>query len=299
MTHDNRLRLAIQKSGRLSDDSLELLMRSGLKIRKRKDHFIAHCEVLPVDVLFVRDDDIPGLVMDEVVDLGIVGRNVLIEHTLERADDGLSNQCKELSDLAFGTCRVSIALPEEHEYSGPASLRGKRIATSYPHLLNQYLLKFNVDYETCSLNGAVEIAPRAGLADAVCDIVSTGATLEANGLREVETIFESTAVLVRSDANLGDQREKLIAKLLARIQGVMSAGESKYIMLHAPKDQLTKIVALLPGAEDPTILALSSREDKVAVHLVSRENLFWETMEELKALGASSILVLPIEKMME
>lgn len=298
MTNTSRLRLAIQKSGRLSDDSLELLKKSGLKIRRRRDHFLAHCEALPVDVLFVRDDDIPGLIMDRVVDFGIVGENVLHEHTLEREHDGTPGGFNRLEDLNFGGCRVSIALPEDHDYQGVESLQGARIATSYPFLLSEYLSKRNIKYDTIGLTGAVEIAPRAGLADAICDIVSTGATLEANGLREVETIFRSTAVLVRTDAELDQDRESLLAKILTRIQGVMSARESKYIMLHAPKDRLQDVVALLPGAEAPTILPLSSNDEKVAVHLVSREYLFWETMEELKKLGASSILVLPIEKMM-
>lgn len=298
MTKPSRLRLAIQKSGRLSDDSLDLLQKSGLKIRRRKDHFLAHCESLPVDVLFVRDDDIPGLVMDRVVDFGIVGENVLHEHTLERQHDGMACGFRRLADLNFGSCRVSIALPEDQEYAGVESLQGARIATSYPFLLAEYLTQRGIAYDTIGLTGAVEIAPRAGLADAICDIVSTGATLEANGLREVETIFRSSATLVRSDAELDDERESLLDKILTRIQGVMSARESKYIMLHAPKDQLDGVVALLPGAEAPTVLPLSSHEDKVAVHLVSREYLFWETMEELKKLGASSILVLPIEKML-
>ena len=193
---------------------------------------------------------------------------------------------------------MSIAIPNDKEYDGPQSLANTRIATSYPRLLNSFLAAQGVTFQTCDLNGAVEIAPRAGLADAICDIVSTGVTLEANGLREVETIFESTAVLVRSAQKLEEEQEILIGKLLTRFQGVISARESKYIMLHAPKNRLDEIVALLPGVEDPTVLSLSQSPDKVAVHLVSRENLFWETMEGLQALGASSILVLPIEKML-
>ncbi|NND70252.1 MAG: ATP phosphoribosyltransferase [Rhodothermales bacterium] len=298
MAAKTRLRLAIQKSGRLSDDSLELLKRSGLRIRKRRDRFIAHCDALPIDVLFVRDDDIPGLVMDDVVDLGIVGRNVLREAALGRKSAAGSGAFRELENLDFGNCRVSIAVPDDTSYDGPHSLASKRIATSYPRLLESYLSGKGVTFQTCDLNGAVEIAPRAGLADAICDIVSTGVTLEANGLREVETIFESTAVLVRTARHLSDEQEDLVRKLLTRFRGVISARESKYIMLHAPKSRLDEIVAILPGAEDPTILSLSSSPDKVAVHVVSRENLFWETMEELQKLGATSILVLPIEKML-
>lgn len=259
---------------------------------------MAHCSQLPVDVLFVRDDDIPGLVMDRVVDIGIVGRNVLREEALSRANAGEPGDCLELTELDFGVCRVSIAIPEDREYSGPAALANNRIATSYPNLLAEYLRPLSVDYEACGLNGAVEIAPRAGLADAICDIVSTGATLEANGLREVETIFNSTAVLIRCTGTQEKQKEDLVLKLLTRFKGVMSARESKYIMLHAPTEKLAQIVSLLPGAEDPTILNLSSCTDKVAVHVVSRENLFWETMEKLQELGATSILVLPIEKML-
>ena len=174
-----------------------------------------------------------------------------------------------------------------------------RIATSYPHLLKQYLDKQGVRFKSCLLNGSVEVAPRAGLADAICDLVSTGATLEANGLREVEVIYRSKACLIQRDGEMPEAKQQLIDRLMTRIQGVIQARESKYIMLHAPSEKLDEIVALLPGAERPTILPLAGAQNRVAMHMVSSETLFWETMEKLKALGASSILVLPIEKMME
>jgi ATP phosphoribosyltransferase len=192
-----------------------------------------------------------------------------------------------------------LATPLDAEYTGPQSLQNSRIATSYPHLLKQYLDKQGVDFKSCLLNGSVEVAPRAGLSDAICDLVSTGATLEANGLREVEVIYRSKACLIQRDGEMPEAKQQLIDKMMTRIQGVIQARESKYIMLHAPSERLDEIVALLPGAERPTILPLAGDQQRVAMHMVSSETLFWETMEKLKALGASSILVLPIEKMME
>ncbi|ACY89010.1 ATP phosphoribosyltransferase [Salmonella enterica subsp. enterica serovar Typhimurium str. 14028S] len=299
MLDNTRLRIAIQKSGRLSDDSRELLARCGIKINLHTQRLIAMAENMPIDILRVRDDDIPGLVMDGVVDLGIIGENVLEEELLNRRAQGEDPRYLTLRRLDFGGCRLSLATPVDEAWDGPAALDGKRIATSYPHLLKRYLDQKGVSFKSCLLNGSVEVAPRAGLADAICDLVSTGATLEANGLREVEVIYRSKACLIQRDGEMAQSKQELIDKLLTRIQGVIQARESKYIMMHAPSERLEEVIALLPGAERPTILPLAGEQQRVAMHMVSSETLFWETMEKLKALGASSILVLPIEKMME
>lgn len=293
-----RLKIAIQKSGRLSQDSEALLKQCGLKINVHKDKLIVHVENMPIDILRVRDDDIPGLVFDGVVDLGIIGQNVLEEVALSR-EGKMDNDYIALKELPFGGCRLSIALPKERGYDSVQSLKDLRIATSYPYLLKRFLDEKGVPFKTSMLNGSVEVAPRAGLADAICDLVSTGATLEANGLREVDVIYRSKAMIVQSVEEISEEKQTLINKLMARIQGVTQAVESKYIMLHAPKDRLDEICSLLPGSETPTILPLGSDKSRVAMHMVSTESLFWETMEALKAKGASSILVLPIEKMME
>jgi ATP phosphoribosyltransferase len=262
------------------------------------ERLVVHSLNMPIDLLLVRDDDIPGLIMDGVVDLGFIGENELEEVRLDRKALGEPNEFVTLRRLDFGGCRLSIALDKDETYNGPQDLAGKRIATTYPQLLKAYMDEQGVDFSTCMLTGSVEVAPRAGLADAIADLVSTGATLEANGLKEAEVIFRSKATLIQRKGEFDADKEALIEKLLTRMQGVQQAKESKYIMLHAPVAKLEQIKALLPGAEDPTVLPLSSDKERVAVHLVSTENLFWETMEQLKELGASSILVLPIEKMM-
>ena len=294
-----RLRIAIQKKGRLSKECQELLKRCGVKFNMMGERLVVHSENMPIDLLLVRDDDIPGLIMDGVVDLGVIGENELEEVGLEREARGEPANYIKLRRLDFGGCRLSIAIDKDAEYNGPQDLQGKRIATTYPQLVKRYMDQQGVNFSTCMLNGSVEVAPRAGLADAICDLVSTGATLEANGLKEAEVILRSKAVLIQQTGELSDDKQALIDRLLTRMQGVIQAKESKYIMLHAPAERLDQIKALLPGAEDPTVLPLSQDKSRVAVHLVSSENLFWETMEQLKELGASSILVLPIEKIME
>ncbi|MBM7454613.1 ATP phosphoribosyltransferase [Oceanisphaera litoralis] len=300
MTLDqNRLRIAIQKSGRLSTECQKLLKGCGVKLNLREQRLIAHAENMPIDLLLVRDDDIPGLVMDGVVDLGVVGENVLEETLMERQAQGESADYNVLKRLDFGGCRLSLAVAQEFDYQGPQSLEGKRIATSYPWLLKRYMDSQGVKFKSVMLNGSVEVAPRAGVADAICDLVSTGATLEANGLVETDVIFRSKAVLIQSASPLPTAKQQVIDRLLPRIQGLQQARESKYIMLHAPKDRLEAVIDLLPGAERPTIMSLAGESNQVAIHMVSSEDMFWETMEGLKALGASSILVLPIEKMME
>ncbi len=299
MTTNQRLRIAIQKSGRLSQDCCDLLAKCGIKAHMQTPRLIVMAENMPIEILRVRDDDIPGLVMDGVVDLGIVGECVLDETVLMRAARGAKTAYELLKRLDFGACRLSLAIPNDQAWTGLTCLEGKRIATSFPYLLKRFFDQEGVSVNTCVLTGSVEIATRAGLADAICDQVSTGATLEANGLKEVFTMVSSRAMLIkRTDIN-DEMKEALIERLLARIQGVIVARESKYIMLHAPKSRIDDVVALLPGAEHPTLLELSGDPDRVAMHMVSSETLFWETMEKLKAVGASSILVLPIEKMLE
>ncbi|KFZ38586.1 ATP phosphoribosyltransferase [Shewanella mangrovi] len=298
MTTSKRIRIAIQKSGRLSKESQQLLKLCGVKFNVNEQRLIAHADNMPLDLLRVRDDDIPGLVMDGVVDLGIVGENVLEEEQLEREALGKNAEVNKLRQLDFGACRLSLAVPNEVEYDGPQSLQGMRLATSYPNLLRRYMNQQGIAYRDCMLKGSVEVAPRAGLADGICDLVSTGATLEANGLYETDVIFRSMACLIQSNQVQDAAQQALINKLMSRINGVIRARESKYILLHAPTDKLERIVSLLPGAENPTVLPLNDDTNRVAIHAVSSEDLFWDTMEELEALGATSILVMPIEKMM-
>lgn len=299
MLDSNRVRIAMQKNGRLSSDSIKLLTFCGIKINLNQQKLIAFAENMPIDVMLVRDDDIPGLVMDGVVDLGIVGENVLEEELLHRMSQKSEYSYITLRRLDFGICRLSLALPINTVYSDIQYFKDMRIATSYPHLLRKYLDSKNISFKSCMLNGSVEVAPRAGLADAICDLVSTGATLEANGLREVKTVFRSHACLICRTGNIDFIKKEVINKLMTRIKGVIKARESKYIMLHAPVNKLKEVISLLQGAERPTILKLAGDDNRVAMHMVSSETLFWETMEKLKLLGASSILVLPIEKMME
>lgn len=299
MTDSNRLRIAVQKSGRLSDKSIQLLKAIGIKLAIQDRLLMSHATNLPIDLLRVRDDDIPGLVMDGVVDLGFIGENELEEKMLERQSTGKKCDFHVLRQLDYGGCRLSIAVPREFKYDSVASLSGKTVATTYPYLLERFFEQEKVDASCVMLTGSVEVAPRAGLADAICDLVSTGATLEANGLQEEEVIFRSKAVLIQRPQALSEAKQQLIDTLTPRINGVMQAKESKYILLHAPQHRVEEVKSLLPGSENPTVVPLASNSDTVAIHVVSPETLFWETMEKLKALGCSSILVLPIEKMME
>ncbi|EIM0862637.1 ATP phosphoribosyltransferase [Campylobacter coli] len=299
MQENSRLRIAIQKSGRLSKESVELLNKCGIKMHIHEQSLIAFSTNLPIDILRVRDDDIPGLIFDGVVDLGIIGENVLEENELERKSLGEEANYKLLTKLDFGYCRLSLALPQEKKFDNLKDFENLRIATSYPQLLKRFMKENNIHYKNCMLTGSVEVAPRANLADAICDLVSSGATLQANNLKEVKVIYQSCACLIQKQNTLSDEKQALVDKIMLRVAGVMQARESKYIMLHAPKEKLDKIRSLLPGVEKPTILPLAHDEKNVALHMVSKENLFWETMEALKEEGASSILVLPIEKMLK
>ncbi len=298
MDKPTRLKVAIQKSGRLTDHSLDLLSRCGLKYSRGKDQLVCYGENMPLDVLLVRDDDIPDLVQEDVCDLGIVGLNVVEEQRLALATRGIQPAFEQIGVLDYGRCRLSIAAPEDVAYESSAALQGKRIATTYPHMLNRFLRERGVTASVVTLSGAVEIAPRLGRADFICDLVSSGGTLTANHLREVEVVLESQAVILRTPAPLPAEKDAWVKRLLLRIDGVQQVKESKYIMLHAPRSALPAIRKLLPGSEYPTVIPLEGPGDKVAVHAVCRENVFWETLEALKAAGASAVLVLPVEKML-
>lgn len=298
MDKTTRLKLAVQKSGRLTDNSLDLLARCGLKYSRGKDQLICYGENMPLDVLLVRDDDIPDLVQQDVCDLGIVGLNVIEEKRLAFESRGVAPLFEQLMVLDYGKCRLSIAVPEGSAYNGPQSLQGKRIATTYPYILGRYLKNNGVKADVVTMSGAVEIAPRLGRADFICDLVSTGSTLVANHLREADTIFESQAAVIRTPLPVSPEKQDWIHRLTLRIDGVEQVKESKYIMLHVPRSKLAEIKKLLPGSESPTVIPLDGPGDKVAVHAVCRENVFWETLEKLKAAGASSVLVLPVEKML-
>nr|XP_061801940.1 ATP phosphoribosyltransferase-like [Nerophis lumbriciformis] len=253
---------------------------------------------MPIDLLLVRDDDIPPLLMDGVCDLGIVGQNVAEEARLAREQLGDSSGLASIRSLGFGGCRLSFAVPESMAYDGAANLAGKRVATTYPQLTAQYLQQQGVDARIVKLSGSVEIAPSLGTADVIADLVSTGSTLRANHLKEVDVFLRSEAALFRGATELDGDKQATLDRLLARIEGVLQVKESKYVMLHAPRDKLAIVREILPGAESPTILPLEGDDSRVAVHAVCRETVFWEHLEELREAGASAILVLPVEKML-
>ena len=298
MDKTSRLKVALQKSGRLTENSLDLLVRCGLKYSRGKDQLMCYGENMPLDVLFVRDDDIPDLVQQDVCDLGIVGLNVIEEKRLAFEANGVAPLFEQVMVLDYGKCRLSIAVPDGTQYKDASSLHGKRIATTYPNILARFLRERDVQADVVTMSGAVEIAPRLGRADFICDLVSTGSTLIANHLSEAETVFESQAAIISTPVPVSQEKQEWIHRLTVRIDGVQQVKESKYIMLHAPRDRLTQIRELLPGSESPTIMPLDGAGDRVAVHAVCRENVFWETLESLKAAGASAILVLPVEKML-
>ena len=295
---ETRIKVAVQKSGRLTEHSLELLVRCGLSYARGKDQLICYGENMPVDVLLVRDDDIPMLVQENVCDLGIAGMNVIEERRLELLDRQSSPLFKQVSLLDYGHCRLSFGVPAGQPFEGAASLEGKRIATTYPRIVGAYLAKSGVNAQVVAFSGAVELAPSLGKADLVCDLVSSGSTLRAHQLYEAETILESRAALIQAPQSVPEEKAQWLERLLQRIQSVLQVRDSKYIMLHAPRSALKQITSLLPGSEAPTIMPLEGRDDKVAVHAVCRENVFWETLEQLKEAGASSMLVLPVEKML-
>jgi ATP phosphoribosyltransferase len=289
-----RLHIALQKSGRLSDSSRELLRDAGLRIQSDKNSLTARVENFPAELMFVRDDDIPTFVCDGVCELGIVGQNVLEEFAADRRELGY----EVLAELGFGRCTLKLAALESATYEGLQSLYGQRIATSYPRLLARFLRENRLEATIVPMSGAVELAPRLQIANFICDLVSTGATLEANGLKPLDTVLDSQAVLIRTRKPVDKTRADIAAGLMSRIEGVIATKESKYIMMNAPSEALTRITAILPGAEAPTIVPLHGRPGHFAVHAVCQESVFWETLQKLKTAGASAILVVPIEKMM-
>ncbi|MEO5683789.1 MAG: ATP phosphoribosyltransferase [Chitinophagaceae bacterium] len=281
-----KLRIAVQKSGRLYEDSVKLLKECGIDLRNVKDRLKTESDNFPLEVFFLRDDDIPQYVEDGVADIGIVGQNVLFEKNKKAA---------VVEELGFSKCRLSIAIPRSQEYMGVASLKGKRIATSYPFLVNNYLKQHDVQADIHEISGSVEIAPGIGLADVVADLVSSGSTLFMNGLKEVETILQSQAVLIKNN-QLGAGQLNLLDKLVFRIRSVKKAKGSKYILLNAPNEKIKDIIALLPGMKSPSVLPLAE-SGWSSVHSVLHEDAFWDNIEQLKAAGAQGILVIPIEKM--
>jgi ATP phosphoribosyltransferase len=290
----SRLRVAIQKSGRLSEKSLEILKSCGLSFARSKDKLFWYGRDFPVDVLLVRDDDIPRMILDGVCELGIVGENIASEVMLERDSESELNRLRK---LGFGHCRLSLAVPEKMAINSITELENARIATSYPALTRYLLEKQGVKPEIVELSGSVEIAPGLGTADAISDLVSTGTTLRANHLKEFEELYQSQAALYGRANDISEEKQTLLDRLLARLEGVMQARESKYVMLHAPREALEKITELLPGVEHPSIMPLEG-SDRIAIHAVCGETVFWEHLEALKAEGASAILVLPVEKML-
>ncbi len=295
MKNKERLRIAIQKSGRLSEKTISLFSKCGLTFDLRKDRLIHSAADFPIDLMLVRDDDIPQYVLDGVCDLGIVGENVLREKSLAFLEKKQST-IENLQKLGFGNCRLSIAVPQNFEYVSAQSLNGLKIATSYPSCLKQFLNLNNVNAEILELGGSVEIAPILKIADAICDLVSTGNTLLSNGLKEVDSVFQSQACLIQTNKKLSAFKNESINRLVQRIQGVLKASQTKYIMMNADKSSLSQIKSLLPGLEEPSVIPIGLDGKRVAIHAVAEENVFWETIENLKKAGASSILVLSIEK---
>ena len=281
-----KLKIAIQKSGRLSESSLKLLKECGIEFDNGLNKLKAEAYNFPLEVFFLRDDDIPQYVEDEVADIGIAGENVLLEKNKE---------VKTVERLGFGRCRLSIAFPKDKKYKSIKDLEGLRIATSYSTILTKYLKRNKINAEIHEISGSVEIAPGIGLADAICDLVSSGSTLFTNGLKEVEVILKSEAALV-ANKNLSAEKLDILEKLLFRINALRAAKNNKYILLNAPNNKLETISKILPGMKSPTILPLVEKGWS-SVHSVVQEDKFWDIIEKLKANGAQGILVVPIEKM--
>jgi ATP phosphoribosyltransferase len=280
------LRIAVQKSGRLNEDSMRILKDIGISIDNGKDQLKAAARNFPVEVFYLRNGDIPQYLKDGVVDAAIIGENVLIEK---------GTDINFIERLGFSKCKVSIAVPKESEANSLKDLDGKRIATSYPETVKKFLKEQNIDAQLHAISGSVEIAPNIGLADGICDIVSSGSTLFKNGLKEIEVLLKSEAVLAVSP-KISDDRMAILKKIQFRIQSVLKGRDSKYILLNAPNDKLAIILSLLPGMRSPTVLPLAE-EGWSSVHSVISKNQFWEIIDELKENGAEGILVCPIEKM--
>ena len=282
----NKIKIAIQKSGRLNEDSLKLLKDCGISIDNGKDQLKASASNFPMEVLYLRNGDIPQYLRDGVVDIAIIGENVLIE---KGEDISIAER------LGFSKCRVSIAVPKDATYNSIKDLEGMRIATSYPNTVRNYFKKFNINPDIHIINGSVEIAPNIGLADAICDIVSSGSTLFKNNLKEVEKMLTSEAVLAVSPT-ISSENKQILDKLQFRIQAALKGRKSKYILMNAPNNKVADIIKLLPGMRSPTVLPLAE-EGWSSIHTVVEKNSFWEVVDELKANGAEGLLVVPIEKM--
>ena len=287
MAENQKLKIAIQKSGRLAEGSTELLRRCGIRFNNGHGKLKSEAADFPLEIYFLRDDDIPNHVADGVADIGIVGENVLAESPREEVD--------VIEKLGFGRCRLSLAVPKGFAYSSLHDLDGKRIATSYPGVLGEFLASNGINAEIHEISGSVEIAPSIGLADAVCDLVSSGSTLFSNGLREVETVMQSQAVLI-ARPRLNDEVNSILEKLLFRIRSVMAARQNKYILLNAPDEKAAEIAAILPGMRSPTMMPLADA-GWVSIHSVIEEHDFWEVVDSLKRAGAEGILVLSIDQM--
>jgi ATP phosphoribosyltransferase len=281
-----KLKLAIQKKGRLSEESIRLINECDISFPDSSGKLVSAAYDFPMEILFLRDDDIPDYVQDGVADIGIVGGNVLAES---------DKAVEEVIKMGFGKCRLSLAVPRNMEYVSLSDLSRKSIATSYPRILQTYLDSKNVSADIHVISGSVEIAPGIGLAHAICDIVSTGSTLLSNGLKEVEQIFQSEAVLIKHK-NLPAEKEEILKQLLFRLESVKRAKKNKYILLNAPDESLEKIIAMLPGINSPTVQPLA-RKGWSSVHSVITEKDFWEKIQQLKQAGAEGILVMPIEKL--
>lgn len=293
----DRLRIAIQKSGRLADPARALLASCGLSWRESRDRLFCYGEALPIDLLLVRDDDIPGLIADGVCDLGVVGRNVLREQDTERLRRGEPSAFRELRPLGFGGCRLALAVPDGWEWRGAAQLQGRRIATSYPALLQQWLQEQGIGAEVVTLTGSVEIAPRLGQADLVCDLVSSGATLAANQLKPVATLLESEAVLAGPVAEFEGERAALAEMLLRRLDGAVRTRNSRLLMFQAQRSAIPALLPLLPDAEEPTLLQVDGA-DRLALQALCHGRLTWQRLEDLKRAGAQGLMVLPVESML-
>ena len=284
-----KITIAIQRKGRLFDSSKDLLIKSGINFSTSGDKLLARSSNMNIDILLVRDDDIPSLVSKGVADLGIVGQNVLAEQVASNK----KITAKSVLNLGFSKCRLAFAKPMNSKLR---SLKNKIIATSYPGLVKKFLITKNIKAEVIKINGSVELTPYIGIADCICDLVSSGATLDANNLIEFKTLMDSEAVLIYS-VSYKKINDKNILNLIKRFEGVINAAESKYVMLNAETKSIDKICKLLPGADSPTVIPLQ-QQDKVAIHALCSEPVFWETMEKLKSNGASSILVMPVEKIL-
>ena len=285
---EKKLKIAVQKSGRLSDESHALLKRCGISFNNGAGKLKSEAVNFPLEIFFLRDDDIPEYVADGVADIGVVGENVLAE--AEKSVDVVES-------LGFGKCRLSLAAPKNFDYQSIKDFDGKRIATSYPNILRRFFTENSINAEIHTISGSVEIAPSIGLADAVCDLVSSGSTLFTNGLKEVETVMRSEAVLI-ARKNLDAGGQQILEKLLFRIKSVRAAQQNKYILLNAPNEKLNEIIGILPGIKSPTVMPLAEK-DWSSMHSVINENDFWEVVENLKTAGAEGILVLSIDHLIQ